>query len=265
MNYIAFDPSRLSGEELEWWSRWHEKAENATTEAIRHADAGDKIAFNSNIWSELKRWLLENIFNGKCAYCESTVTVTDYGDADHYRPKASLSDTPDHKGYYWVAYDWHNLVPCCSRCNTGGKRNLFPIAGRRVLSREEAVDFSTLDKIEEPLLLHPYKNGDNHPMKHLVFNKFGHVKPRNRSEKGRISIEVYDLGRKRLRDERRRSQNHAWLQFKDILDAPRAERDAFLRRFCEGKEMHSAAVLDYIELRIVELQSDRSQCRTWDR
>jgi uncharacterized protein (TIGR02646 family) len=265
MNYVAFDPSNLSGEDREWWSSWYRKAENATTEAIRHADAGEKIVFHSTIWSKLKRWLLENVFNGKCAYCESTLTVTDYGDADHYRPKASLSDMPDHNGYYWVAYDWHNLVPCCSRCNTGGKRDSFPIAGNRVLSREEAADFSALDEIEKPLLLHPYKNGDDHPMKHLVFNEFGHVKPRNGSEKGRISIKVYDLSRKKLRDERRTSQNHAWLRFKDILDSPLAERDSFLKKFCDGKEKHSAAVLNYIDQRIEELDHERSQCRTWDR
>lgn len=264
MNYITFDPTILSGEKQEWWSRWCDKAENATIEAIQQADDGKKVIFRSDIWSELKRWLLNNVFDGKCAYCESTVTVTDYGDADHYRPKASVSDVPDHNGYYWVAYDWHNLVPSCERCNTGGKRNLFPISGQRVFSREQASDPSALDMIEKPLLLHPYKNGDDHPRKHLVFNEFGHVKARNKSEKGLNSIKVYDLRRKELRAERRESQKNAWLQFEKLLDAPPAKRRKFLKKFCDGKKRHSAAVLDYIDHRIEELQVDKSQCRTMD-
>jgi hypothetical protein len=266
MNYIAFDPTNLSGEKLEWWSKWCAKAEKATAKVIQQSN-GEKIEFNSAIWSELKCWLLENVFNGKCAYCESIVTVTDYGDADHYRPKAGISEVPDHDGYYWVAYDWHNLLPSCSHCNTGGKGTRFPIAGRRVFSREEAANSSVLDAIEKPLLLHPYKNGEDHPMKHLIFNEFGYVAARNVSEKGLASIKGYNLCRKELRKERRACYKNAWRDYGLLImiGAPREERQVFLKTFLDGTEKHSAAVLNYINQKIEEVYGDRLLCRASDR
>lgn len=255
MNYIAFDPMKLSGEQRKWWEHWAKKAETARLKVIEQVKKGEEAQFSGKIWSELKTWLLDNVFHGKCAYCESKVTVTEYGDADHYRPKGSIADTPNHTGYFWVAYDWRNLVPSCKQCNTGGKGNAFPVSGKRVFLWEEAQSSEILDALEQPLLLHPYNNGLNHPRKHLIFNRFGHVKARQDSERGRYSIEVYKLRRNNLKEARKKCQEHAILKFQTLLNASSEKRKTFLKKYVEGQTEYSAAVADCL---LEELERQRS-------
>ena len=70
--------------------------------------------------------------HGKCCFCESKVAHISYGDVEHYRPKAGYRQSPDdplgRPGYYWLAYDWSNLLFCCQLCNQRFKRSLFPLA-----------------------------------------------------------------------------------------------------------------------------------------
>jgi hypothetical protein len=95
-------------------------------------------------------------FGKRCAYCESPMKATDFGDVDHFRPKFAVqtlvkagrgkAEKPlcrkterswetlvrrpvevtfadgsrgAHPGYYWLAYAWSNLLPACSLCNKG--------------------------------------------------------------------------------------------------------------------------------------------------
>ena len=269
MNQIHFDPSLLSGKHKAWWEAWHKQALKAADNVMAQAEKGESMTFPPLVWTQLKRWLLMHVFMGKCAYCESKITITDYGAADHYRPKqrvvaklgtrTSLT-TPDGKsefGYYWVAYDWRNLLPCCNLCNTGGKLDYFPIEGTRVLSPNEAADCTALDDIEQPLLLHPYNGGDNHPRKHLAFGPRGHVKCLNKSEKGKASIIMCDLRREDLRVARKESQENAWNRYEKLM-LSKPERERFLQTFKDGKEVHSSAVIDYICFKLDELAADRA-------
>jgi 5-methylcytosine-specific restriction endonuclease McrA len=258
MNHIAFDPLALAGEDREWWEKWHLRATAAALIAMQCKDEGKPVSFQSAIWTDLKRWLLDRVFHGKCAYCESKLVVTDYGDADHYRPKARVKAVPDHTGYFWIAYDWRNLIPCCKHCNTGGKSDSFPIGGRRVFDRTEAVAPQELDVIEKPLLLHPYACGDDHPRKHLEFNEFGHVRPRNGSIRGEQSIELCDLQRYQLVKERRQHQMNAWMHISWMgnLDNASEQRRALMKTFRDGTAEYSASVLDYIALRKRQLNAD---------
>jgi hypothetical protein len=93
MRKVNFRPAQLLVEaDRKWFARWLWRARNATSAVIKQAEAGEKISFNSAIWSDLKKFLLERDFLNKCAYCESRVTTTDFGDAEHYRPKAGITD-----------------------------------------------------------------------------------------------------------------------------------------------------------------------------
>lgn len=105
---------------------------------------------------------LNDYYYEKCAYCES------YCDAEveHYRPKGSVSEDKNHKGYYWLSYEWSNLLPACHDCNkTGSKGTQFPILGTRVY-KPPFDEYNQLDiaqlridseilKNESPYLLHP--------------------------------------------------------------------------------------------------------------
>lgn len=67
----------------------------------------------------------------KCAYCEDFCKA----EIEHYRPKKGVTGLPDHNGYFWLCYEWSNLLPSCRYCNTeGGKGNKFPLLspGNRV-------------------------------------------------------------------------------------------------------------------------------------
>jgi hypothetical protein len=116
-------------------------------------------------------------FYGKCTYCEKPLSLLD-GDLDHFRPKLAVTTAEDepifdldddgqprldaagrpkrHRGYYWLAYDWRNILPCCKECNQPnrvgsrkiGKHNRFPVEGRHARSPEEIA-------AEKPLLINP--------------------------------------------------------------------------------------------------------------
>ena len=71
-------------------------------------------------------------------YCESPVTSTNFGDAEHYRPKKAVTDKKrdtvqygvvPHPGYYWLAYDWRNLLPAL-RAMQQRRRQDEPVSDR---------------------------------------------------------------------------------------------------------------------------------------
>lgn len=65
----------------------------------------------------VRKTLLE-MFNGKCAYCESKIIAIYNGDIEHFRPKGEIKDaTPSKPGYYWLAAEWGNLLFACPFCN----------------------------------------------------------------------------------------------------------------------------------------------------
>ncbi|NTX39818.1 hypothetical protein HUA78_35815 [Myxococcus sp. CA033] len=69
---------------------------------------------------------------GKCAYCETRIIHSHYGDVEHFRPKkgvtffdktgkmATIADA-----YFWRAFDWNNLFLSCGVCNEQYKKNYF--------------------------------------------------------------------------------------------------------------------------------------------
>ncbi len=56
-------------------------------------------------YEDIKEKLI-NIYNDKCAYCESKERRLQ---VEHFRPKSK---------YYWLAYSWDNLLLSCSACNS---------------------------------------------------------------------------------------------------------------------------------------------------
>lgn len=123
---------------------------------------------------------LDELFHGKCAYCESFYASQAPVDVEHYRPKGAVEGA-DFPGYWWIAMEWSNLLPSCIDCNrrrkqkapivspklgvlyrqmSTGKKDSFPIAGVRV----EAEETNFLG--EEALLLDPTRDT---PSDHFEF------------------------------------------------------------------------------------------------
>ena len=80
---------------------------------------------------------LQHLYHYKCAYCETDSSGSSL-QVEHFRGKdkniRNTKDTNDRHAYYWLAYEWSNLLLICSDCN-GAKSDYFPLAadGVRVL------------------------------------------------------------------------------------------------------------------------------------
>jgi len=198
---VCLDPGALPTEQKLFFDKWQEAAQRAK-------DRFDGERFQADVWTQLKRWLLSNFFHSKCAYCEVNIEAGFVGDAEHYRPKGAVEELVNgrlvpvsdgggvHKGYYWLAYDWQNLVPACTQCNTiNGKRTLFPIQGRRVFDPAVGPDTHTLNILEQPLLLHPYDSTRDF-RDHLAFTPDGYVV--GVDDVGKETVELLKLNREAL-------------------------------------------------------------------
>ncbi len=73
-----------------------------------------------------------------------------------------------------------------------GKWDRFPIQGERAWEPGQ-------EEYEDPLLLNPAKD---RPSKHLIFKRTGLIVERNRSERGKATIEVLGLNENGLPDRR---------------------------------------------------------------
>lgn len=299
MRRVIFDPSALSPAQRRWLDDWQARAATATEAVIEAWERGDEdLPFRNELWSELKSWLLENIFRDKCAYCEAEMGRFS-GDAEHFRPKNKVTvrdpakgrlvpvdaRDPDgqagpHPGYFWLAHELANLLPSCEYCNRRrGKLTQFPLArpdGHVLLVKLKASEVGDrarpplaskrwpgwhylhpydLDALESPLLLNPVRDD---PKEHLRFGDLGLVTEREGSERGRTSIEVYDLKDDKLRRSRQEEQETAsnnyfmamWVRpgSTTTVAARRSAAEAILDRYRDGEGRFSSAVLDYIEL-----------------
>jgi hypothetical protein len=149
------------------------------------------------------------------------------GDIDHYRPKCGVQDRHrqpvivrlpgrakgPHRGYFWLAYSWSNLIPICRNCNSPhydefsekliGKGAVFPIRGPRVTGLRGNLE------AEQPLLLHPRYDD---PAKHFELETDTGVL-KLLTEEAEVTDEILGLNRTGLVLRRRA----AYREFRDAL------------------------------------------------
>ena len=141
------------------------------------------------------RHTLQLLFHGKCAYCEARYEIVGPVDIEHFRPKGEVEGEPAHRGYWWLAAIWENLLPSCIDCNRRrfqetpvdirsltamaapsragafvsiktGKEACFPIEGTRVMMEPRERDRAHLLAAERALLLNPC---EDQPRDHLRY------------------------------------------------------------------------------------------------
>ncbi|MGI4863506.1 MAG: hypothetical protein ACRYFZ_06250 [Janthinobacterium lividum] len=134
----------------------------------------------------------------KCAYCETKFTHSSPGDVEHYRPKAGYQQVATEPlrgpGYYWLAYDWANLLFACEECNRVYKRNQFPLR----VAADRALNHQADLHQEAPLVLNPATCPN--PEAHLTFEQETAV---GLTEEGEATWRVCGLNRPDLLDARR--------------------------------------------------------------
>jgi hypothetical protein len=234
-----------------------------------------EIVFREEIWSELRRWMFKNVFNRKCAYCEGKVEPQSWGAAEHWRPKGGVSELKDgaylpvardgerHPGYYWLAYDWRNLLPACDTCNAGAaKGTKFPVEGEYAFSPSEGRTSAELDCRERPLLLHPFHGGERDPKKHICFDEFGMPHPIHGSRYGQVTIEVFQLDREDLNDDRKERFEELDDRIREAIGSVAKRLSTFddaLRAYVEADKRYSQAGKDYIKLRVPQVLGEISE------
>lgn len=204
------------------------KGQKETKRAIgfykKEKNSDKSFSFNAYRDKSIKK-ALEELFHGKCAYCESSYAETQPVDVEHWRPKGQVklgNGNVSKPGYYWLAADWDNLLPSCIDCNREreqtiepegknrsiGKKDKFPIEGNKFPIVGDRLKYPGNLELENPLILHPCKD---QPQEHLQFKeteqgviaqaKF--TAPKVRSNRGLTSIEVYALNRTKLVQKRK--------------------------------------------------------------
>jgi len=90
-------PEKLVKRRGFWTSRWEE-----IHARLRQWDWATSSA------KEVLREALLPLTHGKCAFCESTLGVTDSPQVEHYVAKTVAPS---------LAFEWTNLLPACGKCN----------------------------------------------------------------------------------------------------------------------------------------------------
>ena len=175
----------------------------AQQHAADHVAGIREFKFDAAIYghAEVKQALVA-MHHGKCCYCESKVRHTGPGTIDHHRPKAAVQqavgDPYIRPGYYWLAYQWENLLFSCVACNQTHKRKLFPL--RDPVQRAQ----SHLDTLaqEEPLIIDPSREN---PADFISFREeFAFAVDGN--IRGRTTIEIFALNERNDLVEQRREK-----------------------------------------------------------
>lgn len=216
------------------WKKWCAEGERLRDEHIA-AHARDEAFQISDRQYKGQKARYEKWFNGKCAYCEERVATNQYGPIEHYRPKRAVKDERgasvtraengalrQHPGYFWLAYDWRNLLYSCTLCNGNqgqGKGNKFPVSGDRSWAHDD-------DIAEEPMLLHPVFDD---PVKHIEFDpKKGGLKAL--SDRGQATIDILGLNLRDLPRHRKDAYNDTVEKFhKRFNELPNPSDDDLLR------------------------------------
>jgi uncharacterized protein (TIGR02646 family) len=243
-----YDLVRIAGHEFE---RLRYSAYHATQKLRAAIDSGQEPSFNSAIWKHV-RPLLRALFHGKCAYCESSVDVSGYGDVEMFRPK---------KLYPTLAYEWRNMLYACAVCNQRYKKDQFPLTGEKAQTfqiRGPAEPNAHLLDLsgERPLLLNPY---DDLPHEHLVFTvdaKAQAVQVAGLTDRGSATIDILGLNRPELLKARFETWTRV-LTLLDIIETGKGESSLTLSNATITEVMKS------VSSSAVYAGAIRQLCRSW--
>ena len=165
-----------------------------------------------------------NAQHGKCCYCEEISC----GEIEHYRPKGAVKQSPkstnQYPGYYWLAYDWDNLLVSCTDCNRN-KSTLFPLEDEAMRARDHHDNIES----EAPLLINP---ASVDPRNHIQFH--GEV-PVGKTNLGRMTIKALNLRRPDLDESRRTLLNQLKFLHKVMVSSQNGNIPDMLAQEAEEK------------------------------
>lgn len=144
--------------------------------------------------SDVKEKLNESHYL-KCCYCESKFTYPRDLDIEHFRPKKYSQQSENSIEillvYFWLVYDWDNLLLSCAECNRGYKKNLFPLKKGSQRATPQNRDISN----ESPIFINPALASEDDPRKHIEFDN---ETPKGITPRGKKIIDLLGLRRDEL-------------------------------------------------------------------
>jgi hypothetical protein len=155
----------------------------------------------------------------KCGFCESKVSHVAFGDVEHFRPKSAVRSRPGEAlispGYFWLAYEWENLMFACECCNRRHKGNLFPLFDETTRARAPS---DIIDR-ESPLFIDPSRED---PAAHIGFREEVPYAIGGNA-RGEATIDALGLHRPEL-VERRRDRLQKLRQLRRAMDLLKRKR-----------------------------------------
>jgi len=260
---------------------WHSWVQKCDKEQKRH-NAAIKAGKGSKVNDDLYKGQKEEVyinkkgpFRGKCAYCESDIYKSQYGDVEHFRPKEAVADKSWkpvkikinggeklHHGYYWLAYDWKNLLPACQLCNrinpkkrTGGK--LIGKGTRFPVKKNNYAIWPGEETSEEPLLINPVWTD---PSAHIIIDETGVLT--HKDDVGDMCIEIFGLNEKGLPEARKKiyetvKKKYRLFALAILMKGPeQTSLKSELIEIEEGFEEHTVAARKAIEDAKAELRAE---------
>jgi hypothetical protein len=170
---------------------WQQRARQATTELEEKVTRDDKLDYirrHASIWKDLGSELRTH-FGNKCWYTDAS----NYGsrlDVEHFRPKAKTVELnpedyeeagddlllklsePEREGYWWLAFEYENLLLCAQVMNREEKRNFFPLHRASVVASGAN---RNAWRTEIPVFLDPRKLDD---VCLVAYDETGAMRPR---------------------------------------------------------------------------------------
>ena len=190
------------------WQEWREECDIARDKLVSRIENGKKPKI-TNLYKDSRMQKIyksnQAPFYRKCAYCESVVRTTHPGDIEHWRPKSRVTDVSGklvkiktkngtmctHPGYYWLAYEWRNLLFACVACNRTtvktfgqriGKGTRFPVRRFRAKRMGE-------ESKEHPVLINPVMDD---PAVHMEIDSGTGVMIA-KTDRGETCIDIFGL------------------------------------------------------------------------
>lgn len=161
---------------------------------------------------------LKTTYNNKCCYCERNEEGGIELQVEHFRPKKTPKEceTKKHSGYYWLGYEWSNLLLSCSTCNKY-KGTSFPIDGNRIdepnVDEKGELILENCKPDKEPLVNEKaflFNPDVDRVFDHFKFEADGNLK--SETKKGKTTIKLFKLNDAPLLTARNRIVN-------DFIDA----------------------------------------------
>jgi uncharacterized protein (TIGR02646 family) len=201
------------------WRQWRTDAKAGHEDLRRKFRQTGTFEVKESLYKRMKDELFR-LYHGKCVYCESPLLVSSWDQLDHFRPKNAVLDEHKrpicidragkrHPGYYWLAYEWTNLLPSCAVCNQR-KGAIFPVLPNSVHAKVPGKESG-----EKPIFLHPARDD---PADHFEYvPTTGWLQ--SKTSRGEACINLLDLNRDPLVDERREAYSACINLLTDLLNA----------------------------------------------